>query len=159
MVFDVSATCDATAPAVRLLLTQPRDSVGNPPPTRDDLGMAYKIWTEGRRFPILHVEPVLSDGERTHGHGPFSADRELIEELVALCIARCHASRRSAAERADGRYLAAAVSDPAARRSDRAGGADRLLQDGDEQPMRSFIAHPRHLRARPLPGESWDLAA
>ena len=118
--------------------------------------MAYMIRTEGRRFPILHVEPVLSDGERTHGHGPFSADRELIEELVSLCIARCHASGcrdprgrmvdtwriRTQIVARDLKPITVALTS--------------YLSDLDDQPLRAFVKHPPDLRARPQPGESLD---
>ena len=30
-----------------------------------------------------------------------------------------------------------------------------LLQEGDEQPLRSYVRSPPHLRARPAPGETW----
>jgi hypothetical protein len=109
-------------------------------------GMAYRIWHEGRgRFPIVNVEPVLADDERTHGHGPFSGSRELIETVVATEVGRC---------------LAAGCPSPAGRMVDTwrlrfqapAGDLERLraaltafLQDADDAPLRRYLQSPPRL--------------
>jgi hypothetical protein len=114
----------------------------------------FRIWHEGSgRFPILHVEPT----ETVYGHGPFSADRELIEELIARCRARCLALD---CPPSDGRMVDTwrlVFQAPARDLPLLKAALTAYLQEGDDQLVRRFLAHPPPLRARPRPGESWEL--
>jgi hypothetical protein len=118
----------------------------------------FRIWSEGDgRFPILNVAPALEGDEKAYGRGPFITDRALIEELVAVCKTRCLMSGCAAPAGKVVDTWRIRTQLPARDASIVTAALTRFLQDADDQPLRTFIAHPPHLRSPPLPGESWDV--
>ncbi len=120
--------------------------------------MAYRLQIEGEgRFPILTAVPLDPPEQRSGHRGPFT-DRELIEDLTALCVARCHVAGCPSPAGGSRNTWHLSTQLPARDVPIVTAALTAYLQERDEQPLRSFLKQPPDLRARPQPGESWAVA-